>query len=261
MSEQVLCSMDARGVARVTLNRAEKHNALSGDTCDVLTALAGRLDADPAVRAVVLTGAGSSFCAGGDLGWMREQVAGNAEDRRREARRLAFMLQALNTIGKPLIGRVNGAAYGGGVGLVSVCDVVVAAAGARFGLTETRLGLIPATISPYVIARMGEGPARSVFFSGRIFDAEEARHLNLVHRIVEPDALDSAIEAEIAPYLTTAPAAVAAAKRLARRLGPRIDAALIEETIDALVATWETPEAAAGIAAFLEKRPAPWVPD
>lgn len=258
MTDLVTLGIDDRGVARLTLNRAEKHNVLSGASCDELASIAAGLDANPLVRVVVLTGAGASFCAGGDLAWMRVQIAGTAEDRRREARRLADMLQTLNTLGKPLIGRVNGAAYGGGVGLAAVCDSVVATAGARFGLTETRLGLIPATIAPYVIARMGEGPARSVFFSGRLFDAEEARHLRLVNRIASADDLDAAVEAEIAPYLATAPAAVAAAKRLARSLGPRIDESVIEATIDALVATWETPEAAAGIAAFLEKRPPPW---
>ena len=176
-----------------------------------------------------------------------------------EARRLAGMLAALNTLGKPLIGRVNGAAYGGGVGMMSVCDAVVAVETARFGLTETRLGLIPATISPYVLARIGEGRARAVFFSARLFDAAEAQALGLVTRVAAPEALDAAVEAEVAPYFATAPAAVAAAKRLARSLGPRIDAAVIEETIGRLADAWETPEAQAGIAAFLEKRPAPWM--
>jgi methylglutaconyl-CoA hydratase len=169
------------------------------------------------------------------------------------------VLRALNELPKPLIGRVNGAAYGGGVGLVSVCDAVIASSTARFGLTETRLGLIPATISPYVLARIGEGPARSVFFSARIFDAEEARSLRLVTRVATPEALDAAVEAEVAPYLATAPGAVAAAKRLARSLGPRIDTQVIEDTIARLADTWETPEAREGIAAFFDKRPAPWV--
>lgn len=257
-AELVTLDTDARGVATLTLDRPERHNALSGETCDALAGMAAGLDANPTVRVVVLTGAGASFCAGGDLAWMRAQMTGSAGDRRREARRLADMLQVLNTLGKPLIGRINGAAYGGGVGLASVCDTVVAVAGARFGLTETRLGLIPATIAPYVIARIGEGPARSVFFSARVFGAEEARHLRLVNRIAAADALDAAIEEEVAPYLAAAPAAIAAAKRLARSLGPRIDAEVIEATIDRLVETWETPEAAEGIAAFFEKRPPPW---
>ena len=226
--------------------------------CDELAAAAARLGGDPAVRVVVLTGAGRSFCAGGDLEWMRAQFAAGRAGRIAEARRLAAMLEALNTLPKPLIGRVNGAAYGGGVGLMSVCDAVVAVEGARFALTETRLGIIPATISPYVLARLGEGRARAVFFSGRAFDAAEAQALGLVTRVAAADALDAGVEAEVAPYFATAPAAVAAAKRLARSLGPRIDAAVVDATIERLADAWETPEAQAGIAAFLEKRPPPW---
>ena len=227
--------------------------------CDELRAAAARLDADADVRVVVLTGAGRSFCAGGDLEWMQAQFAADRAGRIAEARRLALMLEALNTLGKPVIGRVNGAAYGGGVGMMAVCDSVVAAEGARFGLTETRLGLIPATISPYVLARIGEGRARGVFFSSRIFDGAEAVALGLVGRVVAAEALDAAVEAEVAPYLAAAPAAVAAAKRLARSLGPRIDAGVIEATIARLADTWETPEAREGVTAFLEKRPASWV--
>jgi len=249
---------DDRGVARLTLNRPGRHNVLSGAMCDELTDAAARLDADAGVRVVVLTGAGRSFCAGGDLDWMRAQFAASRAGRMAEARRLAGMLGALNALSKPLIGRVNGAAYGGGVGLASVCDAVVADAGARFALTETRLGLIPATISPYVLARIGEGRARAVFFSGRSFDAAEAHGLGLVTRVAPADGLDAAVEAEVTPYFATAPAAVAAAKRLARSLGPVIDEAAVEATIARLADTWETPEAQAGIAAFLEKRPPPW---
>jgi methylglutaconyl-CoA hydratase len=131
--------------------------------------------------------------------------------------------------------------------------------GARFGLTETRLGLIPATISPYVLARVGEGRARSVFFSARIFDGAEALRLGLVGKVVAEEALEAGVEAEVAPYLATAPAAVAAAKRLARSLGPRIDEDVIEATIARLADTWETAEAREGVSAFLEKRPAAWV--
>ncbi len=249
---------DARGIARLTLDRPERHNVLSAQVCDALTAAAAALNADAGVRAVVLTGAGASFCAGGDLDWMRAQFDASRESRMAEARRLAGMLQALNTLDRPLIGRINGAAYGGGVGLMAVCDAVVAVEGARFGLTETRLGLIPATISPYVIARIGEGRARSVFLSARLFDAAEAQALGLVTRIAPAGGLDAAVEAELAPYFAAAPAAVTAAKRLARSLGPRIDAEVIEATVARLADTWETPEAQAGVAAFLAKRPPPW---
>lgn len=258
-SSAVTLATDPRGVARLTLDRPDRHNALTGAMCDEIRAAAAAIDADPAIRAAVLTGAGASFCAGGDLGWMRAQLAAARPARIAEARRLADMLFALNTLGKPLIGRVNGAAYGGGVGLMAVCDAVIAADDARFGLTETRLGLIPATIAPYLLARIGEGRARAVFFSARLFDAPEAQALGLVTRIAAPATLDAAVDAELAPYFATAPAAVAAAKRLARSLGPRIDAAVIAATVERLADAWESPEAQAGIAAFFEKRPPPWI--
>ena len=250
--------IDARGVARLRLDRAEKHNALDAALIAALTEAAGRLGADPAVRVIVLEGAGASFCAGGDLGWMRAQMAADAATRAAEARKLAEMLQALDTCPKPLIGRVHGNAFGGGLGMMSVCDVAVAARGARFGLTEVRLGLIPATIGPYVVARMGAARARRVFFSGRLFDADEAVALGLLARAVAPEALDDAIEAEVAPYLAAAPGAVAEGKALVRALGPRIDAAAIDETVAALVRRWASPEAAEGIAAFFDKRTPSW---
>jgi len=250
--------IDARGVARLRLDRADKHNALDAALIAALTEAAGRLGADPAVRVIVLEGAGASFCAGGDLGWMRAQMAADAVARAAEARKLAEMLQALDTCPKPLIGRVHGNAFGGGVGMMSVCDVAVGTSGARFGLTEVRLGLIPATIGPYVVARIGAARARRVFFSGRLFDADEAVDLGLLARTVAPEALDDAIEAEIAPYLAAAPGAVAEGKALVRALGPRIDAAMIDETVAALVRRWESPESAEGIAAFFDKRAPSW---
>ncbi|MFC3571007.1 crotonase/enoyl-CoA hydratase family protein [Paracoccus simplex] len=252
---------DPRGVAHLWLARADKHNALSAQMIRELTEAAGRLGADPAVRVVVLAAEGKSFCAGGDLGWMQDQMRTDAESRRAGARELAMMLNALNTLPKPLIGRVQGNAFGGGVGMIAVCDVVIAVPEARFGLTETRLGLIPATIGPYVLARMGEDRARRVFMSARLFGADEAVRLNLLAGQADADALDAAVEAEVAPYLSCAPGAVAAAKRLARRLGPAIGPAEIEASIDALVAVWEGDEAPEGIAAFFEKRKPRWQQD
>ena len=223
-----------------------------------LTAAAAELGADDGVRVVVLTGMGTSFCAGGDLDWMKAQMGLTREERMAGARSVAQMLRALNEMPKPLIGRVQGHAYGGGVGLISVCDVAIAAEGAKLGLTETRLGLIPATISPYVIARMGEGMARRVFMSSRIFEAAEAKTLGLLAKSVIPEHLDLAIEAEVKPYLKAAPSAVAAAKALARSLGPVIDDAVIERSVAALADTWETPAAKEGISAFFEKRAPVW---
>lgn len=256
--ETIDVSVDARGVATLCLNRPEKHNALSAQMIAELTKAAGALAADTAVRVVVLTGAGRSFCAGGDLGWMRAQMAAEAQTRADEARKLAEMLFALNTLPKPLIGKLQGQAFGGGVGMACVCDVAVGVTGAKFGLTETRLGLIPATIGPYVLARMGEAMARRVFMSARIFDAAEAVELGILAKAVDPADLDAAVEAEIAPYLACAPGAVAAAKGLARRLGPKIDSAVIEDTIAALVHQWEGDEAQEGTAAFFEKRKPSW---
>ena len=247
---------DSRGIAAVTLDRPDVHNAMDAAMIAELHEAAETLGYNDAVRAIVLTGAGRSFCAGGDLNWMRAQFEASRETRMAEARKLAHMLRAWNTCPKPVIGRIQGQAFGGGIGLLSVCDVAIAADTARFGLTETRLGLIPATIGPYVLARLGEGRARRVFMSARLFDAEEAVALGLVARAVPMDALDAAVAREIAPYRATSPHAVASAKAFARALGPVIDDATIEDSVRRLADTWETADAKEGIAAFFEKRPA-----
>ncbi|NSY37221.1 crotonase/enoyl-CoA hydratase family protein [Leisingera sp. ANG59] len=258
MFETITLDTDARGVCTLTLNRAEKHNAMSGQMLQELTQAAKQLAEDETIRVVVLTGAGKSFCAGGDLGWMRAQMDADAETRAREARVLAEMLMALNTLPKPVIGAVQGNAFGGGVGMASVCDVAIGADHLKMGLTETKLGLIPATIGPYVIARMGEAKARRVFMSARLFGAAEAVELGLLAKAVPADQLAEAVEAEVVPYLNCAPGAVAAAKKLARDLGPRLDGSVIDHTIKALVERWEGPEAGEGIAAFFEKRKPAW---
>jgi methylglutaconyl-CoA hydratase len=259
MFETITIETDARGVATLTLNRPDKHNAMSGQMLAELTQAAAALGRDDAVRVVVLTGAGKSFCAGGDLGWMRDQADMDAATRSVEAGKLAAMLGALNTLPKPLIGRVQGNAFGGGVGMASVCDVAIGVDTLKMGFTETRLGIIPATIGPYVLARMGEGRARRVFMSARLFGADEAVDLGLLAKVVPISDLDAAIEAEIVPYLSCAPGAVAAAKKLARDLGPVIDEGVVANTIAALAERWETEEAAEGIGAFFEKRKAAWV--
>lgn len=249
---------DARGVATLWLARPDKHNALSAQMIAELTQAAGQLGADPSVRVVILAAEGKSFCAGGDLGWMQDQMAADAATRRQGATELALMLNALNELPKPLIGRVHGNAFGGGIGMMSVCDVAVGARTAKFGLTETKLGLIPATIGPYVLARMGEDKTRRVFMSARIFDAAEAQSLNLLAQAVDPKDLDAAVEDEVTPYLQTAPKAVAAAKRLTRALGPRIDREVIDLSVDALISVWEDEEAPHGIGAFFAKEKPRW---
>lgn len=258
MFETIRIETDTRGVATLWMARPGKHNALSQQLIEELTAAAAQLGADPKVRVVVLAGEGASFCAGGDLGWMKQQIAADAATRRAGARALAGMLSALNLLPKPLIARVHGNAFGGGIGMMSVCDIAIAAETAKFGLTEVKLGLIPATIGPYVLARMGEDRARRVFFSGRVFDASEAVALNLAVRSVAPDDLDKAVEAEVAPFLLGAPGAIAAAKAQCRFLGPRITETEIEDSIDRLVAVWEGQEAPEGISAFFEKRKPGW---
>lgn len=249
---------DPRGVAYVTLDTPGKRNVLSAEMIAELTRVANGIGNDGRTRAIVLSGAGPVFCAGADLNWMKAQMAADRAQRIREARKLADMLQALNTMGAPLIGRLHGGAFGGGIGLACVCDVAVAETGTRFCFAETRLGIIPATIGPYVLARMGEGHARRVFMSARIFDAAEAERLGILSRAVPGVDLDAAVEAEVAPYLSAAPGAVAAAKKLARDLGPRIGPDVIEDSIRRLADIWESEEAARGIRAFLGKRDPDW---
>ena len=256
--ETIVVAEDERGVVSLSLNLPEKRNALSAVMIAELTDVAARVNGSHTARAVVLSGAGDLFCAGGDLTWMMAQVRADRETRIKEASKLAHMLQALNTMRAPLIGKIHGAAFGGGLGITAICDVAIAVEGTKFGFTETKLGIIPATIGPYVVNRMGEGCARRVFMSARIFDANEARTLGLVTAVVRADEAGAAVEAEVAPYLKVAPGAVGRAKALIRTLGPRIDDAAITETVKALADAWESKEAEDGIAAFLEKRPPPW---
>ena len=256
--ETISLATDDRGVATLMLDRAETRNAMSGQMLVELADAADALASDAGVRVVVLTGAGDTFCAGGDLAWMQQQREVDAQTRGREARKLAEMLQKLNTLPQPVIGRVQGNAFGGGVGMASVCDIAIGVESLKMGFTETRLGLIPATIGPYVLARMGEGRARRVFMNAKIFDAAEAVDLGLLSRIVPASELDAAIEEEVAAFLACAPQAVAAAKSLTRYMGVKIDAAVIDHSIGELIACWERDEAEEGISAFFEKRTPAW---
>ena len=257
MSETIRIQVDARGVATLTLARPGKHNAMSGRMIRELHEAADRLRADDGVRVVVLAGEGASFCAGGDLDWMRDQMQADAATRRSEARRLAAMLHAVDQFPKPVIARVHGNAFGGGIGLICVCDVAIGVRDARFGLTEVKLGLLPATIGPYVATRLGPA-ARRVFFTPRLFGADEAVRLGLLARVVEDGDLDAAVEAEVAPCLQAAPGAVASAKALLRRLQPSVDEAMIDASVEALAERWETGEAEEGISAFFERRKPGW---
>lgn len=259
MNEPLDIAIDGRGVAVVTLNQPDRHNALSAGMMDALVAMAHSLGGNPDVRAVILTGAGKSFCAGGDLAWMREQFAAGDVAKEAAARKLADMLRTLDQMPKPLIARVNGQAFGGGLGLMSVCDVAIGLSGAKFGFTETRLGLTPATIGPYVLARMGTAKARRVFMSSRLFDGDEAVRLNLLAEAVDDLAtLDQRVQQEVEPYLSCAPGAVADAKALIHSLSRQIDDTVIAHTVAALSERWADSEAQEGINAFFERRKPQW---
>ena len=253
--ETLLIDQDKRGVVSLTLNRPEKRNALSARMIDELTSFTSSLTPD--IRAVVIQGAGELFCAGGDLEWMNAQISADRQTRIAEARKLALMLKALNEISVPLIAKVHGAAYGGGVGLACVCDFVISSPNVKFGFTETRLGLIPSTIGPYVVGKMGEAKAREVFMSAKIFSGMDAKRLNIVSEI--SDDLDQSVENHILSYLKTAPKAVGEAKALVRSLGATIDDKVIERTIEQLADIWEGEEARHGIEAFFSKTKPKWV--
>lgn len=245
-------------VVRVTLARVEKHNALTPGMMDALTNLAGALSADKAARVVVLAAEGRTFCAGGDLDWMRAHAMATPAARETEARRLAGLLAALDALPQIVIAAVQGPAWGGGVGLLSVTDVAVAAEDARFGLTETRLGLIPATIGPYVIARIGPAAFRALAPAARTFGAAEALARGLLARVVPAADLTAAVAGEVAQALAVAPGAAAESKRLVRQIAGGVTPAQVEASIAALAARWQTAEAEAGIAAFFARRPPPW---
>lgn len=256
--ETILVERDARGVARLTLNRPEAHNALSARMLEELPQAARELDGDPAVRVVILTGAGESFCAGGDLRWMQETNKLDRAGRIASSGKVAALLAALDGLSKPLVGRINGQAYAGGIGLLSVSDIAIAVRGARFGLTEVRLGLIPANIGPYVVRRIGEAKAREVMLNAKPFDADEGLRLGLVSQVVEPAALDAAVEREIGFFLKCAPWAVAETKALVRHIVRHGAAESIEHAIQRLADAWEGAESKEGIAAFFEKRKPSW---
>lgn len=249
---------DPRGVARLTLNRPEKHNALSGQIIADLHRATDALATDDTVRVVVLGGNGKSFCAGGDINWFKANAEADRATRAREGMKLAHMLNALSVLPKPLIGRVHGPAYGGGVGMISVCDIAVGVDTARFGLTEVRLGLIPATISPHVVARIGAANARATMLSGALFDAARAERIGLLSEVVTPGDLDSRLDEIIADHLEAAPGAVADTKRLIAYVDSHTIHDNMIYTADRLADAWETDEGRTGINSFLGKTLPPW---
>jgi methylglutaconyl-CoA hydratase len=260
MDEQsVLQSIDANGVATLTLNRPEVHNAFDDHLIVQLTHKLRELDHHASVRVVVLAAGGKSFSAGADLNWMKRIARYSEAENIRDAVALAGLMRALNTMTKPTIARVQGSAFGGGVGLVACCDIAIAGSAALFSLSEVRLGLIPAVISPYVIAAMGERNARRYFLTAERFDAQEALRVGLVHSVVTDGELDAAVSRIVGELLNGGPKAIAASKELiAHVTGRPIDHVLAEETATRIAQIRVSPEGQEGIAAFLDKRAAAW---
>lgn len=249
-------------VARLTMNRPEVHNAFDDALIADLTAAIDELDRDPGVRAVVLTGAGASFSAGADLNWMRGMAQASEDDNRADSQRLARLMRRLQFLSKPTIARVNGAAFGGGVGLVACCDIAIAAEGAKFALSEVKLGLVPAVISPYVIGAIGLRQARRLFITGDIFAAAQALAIGLVHETVPADELDGAVDRLVGLLGKGGPVAQAEAKRLALGMGGMTEAGM--ESIDAdnaaLIARLRvSAEGQDGLSAFLDKAQPTWL--
>jgi methylglutaconyl-CoA hydratase len=257
----VLISRDERGVATVTIDRVPRHNALSAEVIDGLAQALHQLDRDRAVRVIVLTGAGATFCAGADLAEMRLAARARPEDNERDARRLARLLDLLDRLGKPTIARVNGNGFGGALGLIAACDMAIAPEEARFGLTEARLGLAPAMISPFVVRAIGERQARRYFLTAEMFSGRTAEAIGLVHRAVPLAELDDALEALLEPLLAAAPGAQREAKRLIRYVtgrGDATDRVVMDETARWIARLRASEEGIEGLTAFLEKRKPRW---
>jgi methylglutaconyl-CoA hydratase len=250
----------AGGVVWLTLDRPEIHNAFDDRLIAELTKELEVLGADDGLRVLVLTGAGRSFSAGADLNWMRRTASYGEAENLADARALAKLMQILNELPKPTVARVNGAALGGGTGLVACCDIVVASEQATFGTTEVRLGLIPSVIGPYVLAAIGPRHARRLMLTGERISAAEALRLGLVHEVVAAEQLDLTVERVVGELRKGGPVAIAAAKRLIRDFSGRpIEPSLIDETAQRIAALRATGEAREGVGAFLEKRAPAWL--
>ncbi|HUJ14259.1 MAG TPA: enoyl-CoA hydratase-related protein [Thermoanaerobaculia bacterium] len=258
MAYKNLLVEESGGVLLVTLNRPEVHNAFNEELITEAIDLfrgAGQRDA----RAVVLRGSGSNFCAGADLNWMSQMIRYTREQNVKDSANLAQMYATINECPLPVIGRVQGAAIGGGVGLVAVCDIVVCTRDAKFGLAEVKLGILPAVISPYVISKIGPSHARALFLTGERFDAERAMRIGLVHRVAEDTAaLDAAVSETVEQIRTSGPEAVRACKKLIEHVATHDVIDAIPYTIEAIATRRVSEEGQAGMNAFLKKEKAPW---
>ena len=246
-------------VLRVVLNRPEVHNAFNRELIGELQALFRSVHEAPAkTRAVVLSGAGPSFCAGADVGWMRASIDFTEEENLADALHMAHMLDTIDRCPAPVIARVHGAALGGGVGLIAACDIAIAADGARFAFSEAKLGIAPAVISTFVLPKIGRGNARALFFTAERFGAGRALQIGLVHEVVPADGLDAAVERVVGEILTSAPHAIAAAKRLLASVAGLERDAAIQMTAETIANLRTSAEGQEGLKAFLEKRKPGW---
>lgn len=249
------------GVARLSLARPQVHNAFDDALIAELTEALLGLDADPAVRAVVLTGDGSTFSAGADLGWMRRMAQASEDENREDSLKLARLMRTLNFLSKPTLARVNGSAYGGGVGLVACCDFAIGVDTAKFSLSEVKLGLVPAVISPYVIAAIGARHARRLFTGAEVIGAAEAHAIGLLHEVVPADHLDERLDRTVHFWLKGGPVAQREAKQLALRMSGMTPASAERTDTEnaALIARLRvSPEGQEGLTAFLDKRAPIW---
>jgi methylglutaconyl-CoA hydratase len=258
--DKVITDIDDLGVARVRLNNPDKHNAFDDQMIGQLTEAFVAIADNSNVRIMVLGSEGKSFSAGADLEWMKRMASYSYDENLRDASALALMLKTLNEIPQPTIARIQGSAFGGAVGLVSCCDMAVAASAASFSLSEVKIGLVPATISPYVIAAIGQRAARRYFVTAERFDAHRALQLGLVNEVVDAEQLDQEIDRLINTLLANGPAAVTAAKQLVFDVaGKPIDQQLIDATCETIAAIRVSEQGQERLQAFLERRKPQWI--
>ena len=257
MNRPLHIETDKRGVCTLTLNKPERHNAFDAELIQRLLTDLQLVDEDPSVRILILTGEGKSFCSGADLEWMRASITYDEVTNREDSERMAELMRTLYELSKPTIARVNGPAYGGGLGLIACCDIAIASKAATFAFAETKLGLVPAVIAPYILMAIGPRQARRLFLTAQTFYTTEALRFGLLHRVVEENDLDEAIAKEVKKLLRSGPEASKACKELIQHLS------LSDQNLDAelaalIAALRVSPEGQAGLSAFLDKRKPPW---
>lgn len=253
-------SVDGR-IANVTFNRPEIHNAFNGTVIEEMSDIFAKIKANDDIRVVLLTGKGKSFCAGADLNWMRGVIKQSFDENLAESNALADLFYSIYTCKRPVIGRINGAAIGGGTGFVAVCDIAIAARSAKFSFSEVKIGVVPACIGPYVVKKMGEGKARELFITGERMNGDRAYEVGLVNRVVDDDQLDAEVDDLIRSVLTSGPEAVAMAKRLVSEVPGMTPEQFKPYTAEMIARLRVSDEGQEGMDAFLNKRKPKWVTD